>query len=441
MSFKEKKEEQFLKPDLDSLLPAVQVSIPENNLAADDSTLVSEAVSFLPERYEFISVLGEGGMGAVFKVRDKSLDQIFALKILRPQLMMNAAALRRFNHEGRSARDLNHPNIATVYEYGLGRLGAPYLVMEYLDGRSLESILQDEKTLSVPRLVDLCIQLADALAYAHAQGIIHRDIKPSNIVINKSESGLEILKLVDFGIAKTVMNESLNFSRTGDVIGSPCYMSPEQCEGTSVGPQADLYSLGCVMYEALAARPPFVGSNSVQTVLKHMREKPVPLSQFYKAGRMPVHLEEIVLHLIEKNTDERYQSATELRKDLEQFQNDQNAEPSFKKTSLFQKDSGKQLKHLLIGDSSLKEFLLALSAVGFVGGLIGCIYLLMFWSSFSIQDEKVIAAAASRNKTAIKLLLSAAKGYQKNAALDQQAQIMSVIRASAVNLKSPTQMK
>jgi hypothetical protein len=130
-----------------------------------------------------------------------------------------------------------------------------------------------------------------------------------------------------------------------------------------------------------------------------------------------------------------------LRKDLEQFQNDQNAEPSFKKTSLFQKDSGKQLKHLLIGDSSLKEFLLALSAVGFVGGLIGCIYLLMFWSSFSIQDEKVIAAAASRNKTAIKLLLSAAKGYQKNAALDQQAQIMSVIRASAVNLKSPTQMK
>jgi serine/threonine protein kinase len=273
----------------------------------------------LPSYYEVMDVLGEGGMGAVFKVRDARLDKLFAIKMLRPEFVHEELALSRFSREARAAKGLTHVNLAAVYDYGIGKHGAPYLVMDYLEGRSLEEIIKAENGLSVPRAVDLFLQMVEAVGYAHARGVVHRDLKPSNMIIERDEAGSELVKLVDFGIAKSLLATDTGRTRTGDVIGSPPYMSPEQCEGLRLDARSDIYSLGCVMYETLCGRPPFVGANSIQTILKHMREHPVPISDAAKQQMVSEDLSYIIMRCLEKDRSDRYETVAALQKDLRLF--------------------------------------------------------------------------------------------------------------------------
>ena len=294
-----------------------------DNVSDSDASMLDPASAMadnLPERYEVLSVLGEGGTGAVFKVFDKILNQTFAVKMLRPHLIDDKKALGRFQEEARSAKNMTHVNLAAVYDYGVGKHGAPYLVMDYLEGKSLEKIIKEENGIAVPRAIDLFIQITEAIGHAHAKGLIHRDVKPSNIIIESNAQGVELVKLVDFGIAKSLLGaNSMQRTRTGDVIGSPPYMAPEQCEGTKLDVRADIYSLGCVMYETLCGHAPFTGKNAIQIILKHIKETPVPVSQACTEQKVPDDLNYIVMRCLQKERWQRYQNIGELRADLERF--------------------------------------------------------------------------------------------------------------------------
>jgi serine/threonine protein kinase len=276
----------------------------------------------LPEQYEVLSMIGEGGMGTVWKVRDKSLDKIFAIKVLRPWLVEDDEALRRFEQEAEAARNLTHVNLASVYGFGMGKQGAPYLVMDYLDGDNLSTVIQKEGCVDVPRAVDLFIQIAEAVGHAHLKGVIHRDIKPTNIIVERNQEGIEIAKLVDFGIAKILPGEgsaTKGHTRTGDVFGSPPYMSPEQCLGDKLDAYSDVYALGCVMYETLCGKPPFSGENSIKTILQHLDSEAVPIVQASKQQAVPADLGYIVMRCLEKSPIDRYMSMQELEDDLKKL--------------------------------------------------------------------------------------------------------------------------
>jgi serine/threonine protein kinase len=279
----------------------------------------SAVLANLPEEYEVLSMIGEGGMGTVWKVRNKTLDQIFAIKVLRSWLIEDNNALNRFEQEAEATRFLSHLNLATVHSFGMGKKGAPYLVMDYLDGKNLAKILKEEGHLEVPRATDLFIQIAGVVGHAHSKDILHRDIKPTNIIVECNQEGLETAKLVDFGIAKVLPSQTgvaKGQTRAGEVFGSPPYMSPEQCLGGSLDGRSDIYAFGCVMYESLCGNPPFSGDSPVKTMLKHTEEEPLALRKASKDQIIPQDLEYLVMHCLEKNPDDRYQSMQDLESDL-----------------------------------------------------------------------------------------------------------------------------
>ena len=231
----------------------------------------------LGERYLVLSLLGSGGMGTVWKVHDKELNEEFAVKVLRVELLADDTANKRFQREAQLAAELTHANIAATFCSGFDARQRPYIVMRYVEGESLADILAREGALSDERAVDICFQLCEALAHAHMKGIVHRDIKPGNILISKTESGADLVQLVDFGIARCIYDELTKtqvLTRSVDVCGSPRYMSPEQLLGTEVTHQSDMYSLGCVFFEMLAGKPPFAEENPVKLIIQQIREAP-----------------------------------------------------------------------------------------------------------------------------------------------------------------------
>jgi len=283
-----------------------------------DAAQIKAMQQNLPERYQMLSLIGTGGMGTVFKVRDKELGKNFAVKMLKPSLIDTESTRQRFEREAVAARGLSHPNIVSIYDHGIGQSGAPYLVMDYIEGMTLEQLIMKDSFLSVPRAIDLFVQISEAVAHAHSKGVLHRDIKPSNILVQRSEQGVELAKLVDFGIAKTIGDET-GLTKTEDILGSPKYMSPEQCEGNRLDARSDAYSFGCVMYEALCGRPPFEGKNSVKIILKHIRENAEPLSTACRDQKIPADLAYIVERCLAKNPVKRYQTVEELKVDLEKL--------------------------------------------------------------------------------------------------------------------------
>lgn len=236
-----------------------------------------ESPPSLDARYEILDYLGAGGMGSVWKVLDKTLNETFAIKVLHPQYAANEDSIKRIKQEARLAVDLTHANIAAIFGAIEDAQGHPCIVMRYVEGESLQTILAREGKLDPQRAEQIYNQIVDALVHSHMKGIVHRDIKPSNIIISRTESGGEVVKLVDFGIAKSVYEEvskTQALTRTADIMGSPRYMSPEQFLGQDVGPSADLYSLGCVYYEMLVGHPPFTEENPVKLILQHLHDLP-----------------------------------------------------------------------------------------------------------------------------------------------------------------------
>ncbi len=269
--------------------------------------------STLMEKYEVLEVLGRGGVGAVYKVRHLQLDKLYALKVLQAENASNEAILR-FKHEARVISNLVHHNIVGVVDFGVNSEAQPYMVMELVEGIPLSEMNRGE-LLPVERLARIFRQVCDALAYAHEEGIVHRDIKPANIIVN-SKDGSDHVTVVDFGLAKNVAPEgdnSTHLTKTGDVFGTPAYMSPEQCLGKELDGRADLYSLGCVIYQAMAGHVPFSGDSVFEVVSKQISESPKPLA---RKGSREKSLEVITLRALAKSPQNRYRFALEMAADL-----------------------------------------------------------------------------------------------------------------------------
>ncbi|MCA9802266.1 MAG: protein kinase [Cyanobacteria bacterium HKST-UBA02] len=274
----------------------------------------------LDENYEFMALLGEGGMGRVFKVRDRSLGKHFAVKAIKPELLEDKATLKRFESEATGAVGLSHPNLVSVYGMKVTEDGKqPYLLMDYYAGKSLADLLNLEVKLDQSRALAIFIQICDAVQYAHDQKVVHRDLKPGNILLVREDGVSDFVKVLDFGIARFLFNNASGATTQGltqdqQILGSPEYMSPEQCRGETPDSRSDIYSLGCVMYESLSGAPPFRTDNPIKTLMCHVNNEPRPFEAALGVSR---ELLAVVLKCLEKEPENRYQSMTELKEDLE----------------------------------------------------------------------------------------------------------------------------
>ena len=269
--------------------------------------------------YRVLERLGSGGMGVVYKAKDQKLRRYVALKFISEPLVSDLSVVRRFKQEARAASKLNHPNICTIYEINQHR-GKPFIAMELIEGDSLKELIRRRQSLSIERIVAIAIQTIDALAEAHAKGIVHRDVKPANIFVN----GEDIVKLVDFGLAKPILGSvesSGTTARLGDsggVAGTYYYMSPEQALGRPLDGRSDLFAFGVVLYEMSTGRMPFEGQTLAAVFDGILNRRPVPPSRLN--SEIPPALEAIVNKALQKDIHLRYQTASELRSDLVRLQ-------------------------------------------------------------------------------------------------------------------------
>ena len=287
-----------------------KVSFNEAILSTSSSPLKGVAA----QRYEYIDVIGSGGMGNIYKVYDRIYEKVVALKVLHPNLIQKKKSLERFFREAQLCSNLKHPNIIEIFDFGLEpKFNQCYITMEYVDGKSLREVIAEDwkdSNLSVDRIkkyISYAIQILSALEATHKNGIIHRDIKPDNILLNKSG----VIKVTDFGIAHIEFD---TMTQEGVVMGTPKYMSPEQISGKKLDNRSDIYSAGVVLYELLSGEPPF---NIGDIPYQHLHVKPLPLKEIFSV--IPEELDRIVLKSLEKDPDNRYHSAREFKNALNEF--------------------------------------------------------------------------------------------------------------------------
>lgn len=293
--------------------------------SSDDFGKIHDDVSATPQdlnasiaMYELLGEIGSSALSVVYKARHRATDREVALKVLQSRVGSNDKEIRRFQKEARLASRLNHPNIVKVFTCGLDDEKRCFLTMEFLEGSSLADRLKSKKPLTLGEFQAIFLPLAEALAYAHEQGIVHRDIKPGNIMLKRIENDLWQPVLVDFGIARALEAESTEnqkLTATGVTIGSPAYMSPEQSQAAAVDGRSDIYSFACVMHEALHGVPPFSGENPLDLMYKHINEQPVSCLPAHAHTSMK-RLEAIIFRCLEKNPAKRYADCHELRRDL-----------------------------------------------------------------------------------------------------------------------------
>ncbi len=271
----------------------------------------------LANRYRLVKELGAGGAGAVYKALDITLRRPVAVKLLHPEKTGSEQLLQRFYREGRKASQLSHPNSVTVHDFGRTSDGTFFLVMEYLRGFSLKQVQLMERTLEPGRVVHIVRQVCDSLGEAHGVGMVHRDLKPDNIFLTAKGEQRDVVKLVDFGLAKTLGSDTDHVTRKGTP-GTPNYMSPEQISLGSADSRSDLYSLGAVMYAVLTGSPVFTGKAQMVDVLwAHVNEAAEPPSRRAPERGIPADLEAVVLKCLAKPPDDRFQTAAELKTALE----------------------------------------------------------------------------------------------------------------------------
>ncbi len=274
-------------------------------------------------RYELGELLGRGGMAEVRKGVDQRLGRSVAVKRLRTDLASDATFQARFRREAQSSASLNHPSIVAVYDTGeewsehdgpdgLG-VAQPYIVMEYVAGRTLREILKEGRKILPERALELTSGVLAALDYSHRAGIIHRDIKPGNVMLTPSGD----VKVMDFGIARAVSDASASMTQTAAVVGTAQYLSPEQARGETVDSRSDVYSTGCLLYELLTGRPPFIGDSPVAVAYQHVREPAQPPSDF--DTEITPEMDAIVMKALAKRVEDRYQSAAAMRSDIERY--------------------------------------------------------------------------------------------------------------------------
>lgn len=313
-------------------------TLPSPNRTSNDGTLNSRQVmqdarrssgdqhiqfrrgDLIDSRYQVLSVIGQGGFGCVYKVNQVMLRKVCALKTLNPTSMSETTILR-LRKEAQAASRLEHPNLVRALDFDMINGIQPYLVMELVEGPTLAEYLKEQGRLPLETALEIFIPLARAIAYAHQQGVIHRDLKPSNVILacDQSTRALFIPKIVDFGIAKIRFadeSRAMSLTATGEVFGTPLYMSPEQCAGTGVDARTDIYSLGCMLFEALTGTPPFTGRNALEVMMQH-GSAPLPSLKEASLGEtFPSELERIVAHMLAKSPQERYSHSQKIVDDL-----------------------------------------------------------------------------------------------------------------------------
>jgi len=262
-------------------------------------------------RYELTHLIARGGMAQVFRARDRLLDRPVAIKVLFPELSVDRAFVERFRREAQAAANLSHPNIVPVFDWGEDG-GTYFIVMEFIDGQPLSALMRASGPLPPRQVAEIGTHVAAALAYAHRHGVVHRDVKPGNVLLTSDDQ----VKVTDFGIARALNTEE-SLTQTGAVMGTATYFSPEQAEGVGVDARSDIYSLGVVLYEMLAGRPPFLGDTPVAVASKHVRDLAPELRDL--APAVPPALEAVIAKAMAKSADQRYPSAEELQADLRRF--------------------------------------------------------------------------------------------------------------------------
>lgn len=275
----------------------------------------------IDERYEIISILGRGGCGCVYKVVQIALKKQFALKTLNPISTSEVTTLR-LHKEAQAASRLQHPNLVRAVDFGMIGDTQPYLVMDLVEGPTLSEYLKLHGKASVNDALQLFLPLCSALSYAHDQGVVHRDLKPSNVILSNDDSGSFqfVPKIVDFGIAKLKSSDTthaMTLTATGDIFGTPLYMSPEQCMGTGVDGRSDIYALGCMLFETVTGAPPFSGSNPLEIMMQHNTAKMPSLKEASLGETFPPALEKVIGRMLEKNPKDRYQDCKAVADDLE----------------------------------------------------------------------------------------------------------------------------
>ena len=298
---------------------------PEMIICPDDDTLLTPVLidtligTTLADKYQILEKLGAGGMGLVYKAKHLLMKRLVAIKLMLPQFAASATALKRFRQEAQAASHLNHPNILKVYDFGVTPQGLPYLVMDLLEGTNLSAELTKHNYLPLDRALNIFVQTCAALHHAHQKGVIHRDLKPGNIMMVDYDDHHDVVQIVDFGMAKILSamdGENEELTKTGEVFGSPMYMSPEQCMGRELDGRSDIYSLGCVMYRTLTGKPAVAGASAMECFNKHATALPAGFAEVAPELMLPPSLEAIIFKAMAKEVEGRQESMAQLRDEL-----------------------------------------------------------------------------------------------------------------------------
>ena len=293
--------------------PTLEISVKQTVDDLDDLIGIT-----IGGHYEILEKIGDGGMSAVYKARHLLLDKIVAIKFIHPKLIHDKQTVMRFQQEAKAASELSHENICGVREFEIHKANRAFLVMDFVEGKSLTQLLREEGKLTQERALGIARELGRGLMHAHAKGVVHRDIKPGNIMLVRNADGDESVKIVDFGIAKVLREDQAgpNLTQTGEVFGTPNYMSPEQCLGRKVDSRTDIYSVGCVLHEMVFGEPPFAGSSSIEVIVNHVNQVPKLNSS------QPI--EALIMKCLEKSAENRYAHISDLIADIDSLSSKQN---------------------------------------------------------------------------------------------------------------------
>ncbi len=288
----------------------------------DGSTLKSQSATadivgdVIAERYHVLKKLGEGGMGAVYLAEHVKMGRKSAVKIMNPGMVNDADAIQRFNREATNASRITHPNVAAIYDFGETREGLIYLAMEFIEGDSLTAVIERLGALPPQRAANIAFQTSEGLVVAHDMGIVHRDLKPDNIMIAKNRDGSDCVKVVDFGIAKATENQNQKVTKTGLVVGTPEYMSPEQLAGDKLDGRSDIYSLGLVTFNMLTGKLPFPSETVQESMIMRLTDRPRTLVEMTGQEHWPQALQDVLDKALARDAGERYQNAGQFGRDL-----------------------------------------------------------------------------------------------------------------------------